>query len=476
MAFIAQTNTTCATNATCAKCKTKFKKMNDHRYINEPLPALKFDKNRNRVKHCPCGKDNKDGKFVPYVGFENKGYCHSCGEIFLPELPKTEQWNVPQPKQYIKPKVQPQKKIDFIPDVIFKEQLSSGMHLYNQNHFIQWLGSAKRGEFAFDTQTIQTLIQSYFLGNSNKDKYKGWVLFSYININGNIQDIKAMNYNPITGKRIKELKNVFFIGKEILNNHEANTDRCVYGEHLLMGNNKLVRIFESEATATYTAPFYPDSVCIATGGKNGCKWIDKEKCRVLQERTVILYPDIDAHNEWEQRAEILRSYGITVQVSQLIKTNALKFTEQKGIDYGELVKQKYDLRDILQFKVLSEFLKPEPLPTEQPTIQPLDVVKHFKLIGPTCYFSKPKMPKPENWEQDIKELEKYFTEITLLTQPVKLNQCSTITDVSKYIESHFSIVKANNGKRTFLPYLNRLQELKQLLTINLNWYENKRHG
>jgi hypothetical protein len=28
-------------------------------------------------------------------------------------------------------------------------------------------------------------------------------------------------------------------------------------------------------------------------------------------------------------------------------------------------------------------------------------------------------------------------------------------------------VKTNNGKRTFLPYLNRLQELKQVLTINI---------
>ena len=38
-----------------------------HKYILEPLPELKFDKKRNRVKFCPCGKDNKDGKFVPYV-------------------------------------------------------------------------------------------------------------------------------------------------------------------------------------------------------------------------------------------------------------------------------------------------------------------------------------------------------------------------------------------------------------------------
>jgi hypothetical protein len=95
-------------------------------------------------------------------------------------------------------------------------------------------------------------------------------------------------------------------------------------------------------------------------------------------------------------------------------------------------------------------------------------VKPFEQHEPVYYFSKPEQPKPESWEQDITELENYFTGITLPTQPVKLNRCSTITNCSLFIESHFATVKANNGKRTFLPYLNRLQELKQVLTTNIN--------
>lgn len=441
--------------------------MGEHRCILEPLPKLKLDKKRFRVKVCPCGKSNKDGKFVPYVGHENKGYCHSCGETFLPELPKAEQWNTPQPTRYAKPKVQPQKQIDFIPDTLFVKQLNNGKHLYSQNHFIQWLGNPQRGEFAFDDKTINHLIESYFLANSSK--YNGWVLFPYIDINGKIRDIKAMDYNPTTGKRIATKNGdgqnrCHFIGKEILNNPEANTERCFYGEHLLKGNNKLVRIFESEATATYSAPFYPDSVCIATGGNNGCKWTEKTKCSVLQGRTVILCPDIDAHENWEQKAEMLRWYGITVQVSPLIKINALKYAEQSGIDYSELVRLKYDLRDILQHKKVSDFLKPQ-ASEPPPAVQPLVEVKPFEQPEPVCLFSKPEPPKPESWEQDITELENYFAGIALPTQPVKLNRCSTITDCSLFIESHFATLKANNGNRTFLPYLNRLKELKLILPV-----------
>ncbi len=443
--------------------------MNEHKYILESLPELKFDKKRYRVKFCPCGKDNKDGKFVPYERHENKGYCHSCDKTFLPELPKVKQWSTPQQKHYTKPKVQPQKQIDFIPYTLFVKQLNNGKRLYHENHFIQWLGNPQRGKFAFDDKTIKHLIECYFIANSNK--YKGWVLFPYIDINGRIRDIKAMDYNPTTGKRIAtkngdSQNRCYFIGKEILNNHEANTDRCFYGEHLLKGNNKLVRVFESEATATYAAPFYPDSVCIATGGNNGCKWTEKSKCSVLQGRTVILCPDIDAHNNWEQKAEILRAYGITVYVSNLIKDNASKFAEQHSIDYSELVKLKYDLRDILQYKNLNKFLKPEA--TEPPpAVQPLVEAEPFEPPEPVYYFSKHEISKPESWEQDIAELENYFAGITVPTYPVKLKQGEIIKNCSLFIESHLAIVKANNGIRTFLPYLNRLQELKQIISNNI---------
>jgi hypothetical protein len=95
-------------------------------------------------------------------------------------------------------------------------------------------------------------------------------------------------------------------------------------------------------------------------------------------------------------------------------------------------------------------------------------MKLFVQPEPVYCFSNPEQPKPESWEQDIAELENYFTGITLPTQPLKLNRCRTITKCSLFIESHFATVKANNGKRTFLPYLNRLQELKQVLTTNIN--------
>jgi hypothetical protein len=69
--------------------------------------------------------------------------------------------------------------------------------------------------------------------------------------------------------------------------------------------------------------------------------------------------------------------------------------------------------------------------------------------------------QPSDWSQQIKELESYFNSIEYPQEPIKINSYSTILDCTQYVEAHFSIVKANNGKQTFLPYLNRLQELKK---------------
>jgi len=74
--------------------------------------------------------------------------------------------------------------------------------------------------------------------------------------------------------------------------------------------------------------------------------------------------------------------------------------------------------------------------------------------------------QPEKWTNEIKELETFFANMELPTEPIQLNQCSIIQDSKLFIESHFAVINQNNGNYTFLPYLNRLQELKQILTIN----------
>lgn len=47
-------------------------------------------------------------------------------------------------------------------------------------------------------------------------------------------------------------------------------------------------------------------------------------------------------------------------------------------------------------------------------------------------------------------------------EPIKLDSCTTITDLRKFIKSHLKILKANSGNRTFKPYYDRLKKLLEL--------------
>lgn len=163
------------------------------------------------------------------------------------------------------------------------------------------------------------------------------------------------------------------------------------------------------------------------------------------------------------------------------------YSERKkgGTVFRRWVGSVYSLIKIFRKRTIQE------QPTSEPQPEPIDVETSTREKCEKCeplkktFFSYVEaLPKVEVfkterieltkkeqldcWEKDITDLENYFTGIILPAHPVKLNPFSTIIDVSLFIESHLATIKANNGKRTYLPYLNRLQELKQVLATNLN--------
>ena len=88
----------------------------------------------------------------------------------------------------------------------------------------------------------------------------------------------------------------------------------------------------------------------------------------------------------------------------------------------------------------------------------IDVVEILTKIKP--------IEQPENWNTEIEILEDFFKELTTDNQPIQLNASSRIIDLSIFVKNHLAIVKTNNGNKRFLPYLNRLQKLKIVLTLS----------
>ena len=433
----------------------------------EPLPKLELDKKRYRVKFCPCGKSNKDGKFVPYVGHENKGYCHSCGETFLPELPKVEQWNTPQRKAYQPRPVTPQPKpVSFIPIEVFKASLNG----HEANNFVKYLIEM------FGVEVASELVSRYFIGTSkhqferkafpNYKSEKGATVFWQIDTLGNVRTGKIMLYSPTTGKRVKEPFNHINWVHIVLRISDFQLKQCFFGEHLLKDKTKPVAIVESEKTAVIASVYLPQFIWLAAGSKDG---LNIDKCSILKGRTVVLFPDLNGFDKWYSKSKEL-SHIAVFTLSDLLERKATEGERKQGLDLADYL-LRFDYKEFVLPE--PEAKEPPPATMPHPAVQPLAEERPYKQPEPVFFYSKPIEPyhksweqeisETDNWEKDIADLEKYFAGIEVPAQPVKLNPHSTITNYSLFIHSHFATVKANSGGRTFLPFLNRLQGLRQYL-------------
>jgi hypothetical protein len=411
---------------------------------------------------CPnC--QQRDKTFSLYIDTETGEHIHpsvgrcnresNCGYHYTPKQyfqDNNISFDTPQPKAYKPRPITPQKPTSFIPSEVFKASLKA----HETNHFVNFLITL------FGVEVTNELISRYFIATSKH--WKGATVFWQIDTQGKVRTGKIMLYSPTTGKRAKEPFNHIGWVHKAIKQPEFELRQCLFGSHLLIDKTKPVAIVESEKTAVIASVYLPQFIWLASSGLDG---LNIDKCSVLKGRTVALFPDLSkpkieskptAFEIWSSKAKEL-SHLANFTVSDLLERKATAAERKQGFDLADhLIKFDY-----------KAFAIPEP-PQPAPALQTLVEVRAIEQPKQGYYFSKQEQPKPESWEQDIADLENYFAGITLPNQPVKLNRCSTITNCFLFIESHFVTVKANNGKRTFLPYLNRLQELKQVLNTNLN--------
>lgn len=420
--------------------------MTEHRYLLEPYKGM--------ITRYVCPQCNKGKTLSLYIDTEtgehlqpSVGRCNresNCGYHYTPKQyfqDNNISFDTPQPTAYKRPVTPEQKPVSFIPVEILKASLKE----HEANHFVKFLINL------FGVDVTNELISQYFIATSKY--WNGATVFWQIDTQGKVRTGKVMLYSPTTGKRVKEPFNHINWVHTLLKQQVFELKQCLFGEHLLINKTKPVAIVESEKTAIIASVYLPQFIWLAVGSLNN---LNAEKCSILNGRTVTLFPDLNGFEKWSSKAkEISKLANFTV--SDLLERKATEAEKQQGFDLADYL-IKYDYK---------AFAIPEPKPPQPaPALQPLIEVKAIEQKVTVHHASKTEKPQPENWQQDITELENYFLGTTLTTQPMKLNQCTTVNNISLFIESHFAILKTNNGKRAFLPYLERLQILKKVLTTN----------
>ena len=167
------------------------------------------------------------------------------------------------------------------------------------------------------------------------------VIFWQIDTKGKVRTGKIMQYNPETGKRIKhESGTIDWIHSKLKRSgalsEDFNLQQCLFGEHLLkIYPDATVCIVESEKSALISAAVLTDCIWLATGGIGN---LSVEKCSVLRDRTVILYPDLNAYDKWNEVATRIRNtYEIDISVSTLLEDIATPEAKAQGLDVADFM-------------------------------------------------------------------------------------------------------------------------------------------
>lgn len=373
--------------------------------------------------HCPrCNKktyvrfvDTFTSQYLP----EQYGRCSrlkKCQYHLNPYKDGYSEGNVSESyEQDFKP-IKP-KPIAYVPFNVFNQSRKC----YDQNNFVKWLIDT------IGAEATNVQIEKYHLGTSKK--WNGANVFWQIDPQGNIRTGKIMLYNSKSGKRVKEPFSHFYWVHKTL---EINHNQIFFGSHLLAepeSSSKPVAIVESEKTAVIASHYFNDFIWLASGGLS---MLSEKRCEHLKGRKVVLWPDLNCFDTWKAKADEL---GFLC--SDYLERSSTTEQKAKGLD-------------------LCDFLTIKPKTTEPKQLNSKDEKKPIN-----CDQNQVAPNVQRVWSVD--ELANFFETYSGELPQLQLKSGERISDPRKFIESHLAIVRANNGKTTYQPYLERLAVLKNAI-------------
>lgn len=483
--------------------------------MNEPLPELKFIKNPQRFKvapTCPCGKDNHNNKFVPYEGYTDKGYCHSCGESFLPALPEIEGKKNKTP---LKPKrkgcfkVSPKKEEAFaaIPFELFEKSVSPGNIQVARANSSLFQGLSGNTIANIPERKIIEAMSRFYIGYSGYrfsfstspgyTSAKGANVFWLLDENNNVRGGQVVLFNSesptcSTSKNPERHTRPVYLAIEsqfrragqpipewlrVYREQQGNKMPCLFGLPQLLKEPfaKPVAICEAPKTAIVGWLYFPEFIWLSVGSKGMLK---AKRLKPLAGRNVTLFPDLSEDGVtfklWEKESKNLqKELGGNWQTSRILEDAPdLTKAERKGGDIADYLLTRWDWQEFQEAKTNNNLTN---LQLNYRGGNELQQIKEDALLPVKREEAEKKQRIAKDLEAnlndepppivfEVEELESFFNSFIPPKSPVKLDSAMTVTDVSLFVKSHMATIKANQGRRSFKPYFDRLQLLREFLS------------
>lgn len=323
------------------------------------MKSYRYSLEKGSKKHlCPgCGKkslvryiDNSNGQYIP----EKYGRCDHESKCAYHLNPYKDGYSIgggndPFTFKYNRPKAQP---TYFIPEQILNDTLNG----YENNRFIQNLLKIA------PVSDVEKAIALYRVGTINDDSRSGEVAFPYIDIYGNIRAIQVKQFDEMNNTtRTNFLHSIF---RKRHNYHSPNYPEwltnylknegyvtCLFGEHLLTQfPNNPIALVEAPKTAIigmlyHGFPETPGSLLwLAVYNKSS---LTLKKCKALKGRDIVLYPDLNAYNDWGEKAKQI--------ISNLSGTRIFVHDILENITSEEEREESSDLADFLIKHTIEEY-------------------------------------------------------------------------------------------------------------------------
>jgi len=204
--------------------------------------------------------------------------------------------------------------------------MERSLQMYTSNNLFLFL-SAKLGK-----RNTQRLFSLYRVGTSKH--WSGATVFWQIDQANRVHAGKVMLYDAASGHRVKRPFNHISWVHSVLKIEDFNLCQCLFGEHLLGTDlQKTVAIVESEKTAIIASVYLPQFIWLATGGKNGC--LNERSLAVLKGRNVILFPDLGAEKQWQDKMSIFARLGIHATMFDFLGSAASAIEREDGYDIAD---------------------------------------------------------------------------------------------------------------------------------------------
>ncbi len=273
---------------------------------------------------CPSCKDSRR-TFTRYIDRESKQYLHNsvgrcdreekCGYHYKPKqfFEDNNLGNTPELRcaNHIAPPTLPT-------SFITEEFVNKSFCNYENNNFVKFLNNR------YGTYATQKAVERYLIGTSGH--FIGATIFWQKDIDLNFRTGKIMSYNPETCKRSKSAINWVHSIEKLPN---FNLKQSLFGEHLLNNATKPIGVVESEKNAILASIHFPELIWLATGSKHN---LTVDKCKVLANYRVTLFPDYGAYEDWNIMAQIL-----DFRIDNFIEEYAIKNSKELGFDISDYI-------------------------------------------------------------------------------------------------------------------------------------------